>query len=457
MPYTEFYIRSGGNNRNAGSTNTDAPTVESTNGGWSTTTNIFTAASGTPFSEVAVGDWASIATDAASSATFHGRITSVNSGGASITLSATARSGTAPTTAASGMSCCVGGAWATISGAGAYLAGTSTNSSGYYPRVNFTGTLTYAAAQTISTIGPVFWRGYGSSPGDGTHATVDGGTSGTSYVLLTVTGQQHFFEDIIFKNNGSTGSSALVTANASTGRNAFKRCSVSNARGHGFRVQAGNTIFIECEAFGCNTSNTAATGGFRFEAACTAIRCFSYGHTTANSSGFSININCCTLQGCIIAGCSGSSGGGLAISSVATVILDQCTFYNNRVAVLNNSGSFFAQLFGSSCHFESNTTACVDGTHTIFNGELRNCSFFGNGAKITANAAKVVEVDSIDLSSSGMLDPANGNFTPRRLELLNAGRGSLLETGSTYSSAPVSYPTIGAIQPPRVARLVVVP
>lgn len=457
MPFAEFYIRSGGSNLNAGSTNTDSATVTSTNGGWSTVTNIFTAASGTPFSGVSVGEWASIATDAASSATFHGRITSVNSGGASITLSATARSGTAPTTAASGMSCRVGGAWADLNGPGAYIAGTSTNSSGHYPRVNWTGTLTVAAAQTISTIGPVFWSGYGSTPGDEVLSTLDGGTSGTSYVLLTVSGQQHFFENIVFKNNGATGSSALVTISGSTGRNMLRRCSASASRGHGFRCTNGVTVFIECEAYGCNQSNTATTGGFRFEVATTAVRCIAYGQTTANSSGFSVAAQAITLRDCIIAGNTGSSGAGIAISSVATILLENCTFYANRVGVLNNSGNFFAQLYGNNCHFEGNTTSCVDATHTIFNGVLTNCSFFNNGAKITANANKVVEVGSINLSSSGMLDPANGNFTPTRLEMLNSGVGSFLETGSTYSAITPSYPAIGAIQPARSSRLVVVP
>jgi hypothetical protein len=57
-----------GSNLNSGSTNADGAAATSTNGDWgNATANRFTAASGTPFSAVSIGDWASVYLDAASS------------------------------------------------------------------------------------------------------------------------------------------------------------------------------------------------------------------------------------------------------------------------------------------------------------------------------------------------------------------------------------------------------
>lgn len=451
MAYTEFYIRTTGNACNAGSTNTDAATVTSTNGGWSTTTNIFTAASGTPFSDVNVGDWASITTDAATSTSFNARITAVNGGGASITLSTTAKSGTAPTTLASGMTCRVGGAWATIGGVGAWFVGTSTNANGDFPRINLSGTYTYSAAQTISSAGTgiVTWEGYTSSPGDGGVAIINGGTSGASYNVINLSGQNHAFRNLWCKNNGATGNVQWFQINNSSGRNVFHRVTVSNCRGNAFRVQAGNNVFVECEAFSFNAGNVAGGAGFNIAGASALVRCWSYSSSTSNSSGFNIAASGVSLHSCIAWNNTGSSGGGVTMSVQGSFNIQNCVFYANRIGVIISNSSLPANGIIENCIFENNTTWAIQGAHKGQMGLVNNCAYYNNGGGAhldTTNSVKWIEMGGIDLAASSLSDPANGDFTPTRTEVLGAGRGNFLKNGSS-SSTPLSYPDIGAINP----------
>lgn len=451
MAYTEFYIRTTGDNRNAGSTNTDAAAVTSTNGNWSTTTNIFAAASGTPFSGVSVGDWASIFTDAASSSTYHARVTAVNSGGASVTLSATAKSGTAPTTAATGISCRIGGAWATMGGPGAFIDSTSTNSNGDLPRINMTGTHTYSSSQTISSIATVMvtWEGYTSSPGDGGYATIDGGTSGASYIVISLTGNQHFFKNFWWKNNGSSGTTQWLNVNAGTSRCYFYRITCSNCRGAAFRVSNGNCMFLECEAFSFNAGNGGNGAGFSLALAGTCVRCTAYGGTNVNSSGFNNNGGVgVSFVDCIAWGNTGSSGGGLVVSARSTTMVQNCTFYGNSYGINVNNAGLGAITVVENCHFESNTTWAVSGSHNLQTGFLNNNSYYNNGGAghtNTTNATRWVESGGIDISSSGLKDPANGDFTPIRVEMLGKGVGSYLNRGG-LTSTPLTYPSIGAVE-----------
>lgn len=451
MAYTEFYIRPTGNARNAGSTNTDAATVTSTNGGWSTTTNVFTAASGTPFSGVNVGDWASITTDAATATTFNARVTSVDGGGSTITLSATAKSGTPPTTAASGMSCRIGGAWATIGGVGAWFVGTSTNSNGDFPRINLSGTHTYSSAQTISSAGTgnLTWEGFTSSPGDGGFATINGGTTGASYNVINLTGQNHTFRNLWCKNNGATGNVQWFQINNTSGRNVFHRVTVSDCRGNAFRVQAGNNVFLECEAFNFNTGNVAGGSGFNIAGASALVRCWAYSSSTSNSSGYNIAASGVVLHSCIAWNNTGSSGGGVTMSAQGSFLIENCVFYANRIGVIISNSSLAAYGIIENSIFENNTTWAIQGAHSRQMGLVYNCAYYNNGGNAhldTTNNIKWIEIGGIDLAASTLTDPSNGDFTPNRTDVLGAGRGNFTKNGSS-SSTPLSYPNIGAISP----------
>lgn len=272
MAWSEFYIQSGGSNMNSGTSNSATATVTQTNGNWSTATNIFAAASGTPFSGVVAGDWASIYVDGTTSgAVYIARVSTVNSGGASITLETTNKLGTAPATAATGISCKVGGAWAD-----------------YEPMINSTLTATIATTMSIRlnvkagtytsavNTGGVslkfapgagtyrFWmRGYTTTPGDLDNDKTTVLVPGTNIPKLTLTG------NIAFLNLTSNGwwSYFAVTnnSNAATVQGSFDtavcyRCyfeclSTSNAACYSL-ASTGN-VFVRCHFKATTTANGA--------------------------------------------------------------------------------------------------------------------------------------------------------------------------------------------------------
>jgi hypothetical protein len=176
MSYTEFYMNASGNNMNAGSTSSDAggsdsPSATSTNGSWNSSTNVFTAASGTPFSGVSAGEWASIATDGATNGAAHvAQVSSVGGGGASLTLSSTNKFGNGSSTSATGRTCRVGGAWADLKGMAQTMPAGTTAPLSMRVNVKFG---TFAHTTTSITIGMsgtgskrIVFRGYTSTPGD---------------------------------------------------------------------------------------------------------------------------------------------------------------------------------------------------------------------------------------------------------------------------------------------------
>ena len=169
MAFTEFYVQSTGSNLNAGSTTDDAAAVTVTNASWDVTADTYIGLTGTEFAAVNVGDWASIYLDAATVAVYIAQVTAVGALGVSITLSTTAKYGTKPASGATGRSCKVGGAHASLTpwnstGLGASTVPAST-------RVNVKqATYTRTATDTVSmvgiTTGPLWFRGYNTTVGD---------------------------------------------------------------------------------------------------------------------------------------------------------------------------------------------------------------------------------------------------------------------------------------------------
>jgi hypothetical protein len=195
MAWQDFYIQQTGSDLNAGSDLNNAPSVSEQTGtitAGSTGQTVFTAQTGTPFSGVSVGQWASLYNGGDTAAKFVGQVLSVGGSGASITISNDKQTGTALTclgkgdttttsvsTAANGARCRVGGAWASLNVlltgnamALPYLATTGTSSLSL--RVNIkTGGSSYTASgsqnpffPTGAAAKPVFWRGYYTTPGD---------------------------------------------------------------------------------------------------------------------------------------------------------------------------------------------------------------------------------------------------------------------------------------------------
>lgn len=443
--YTEFYCNSSGADINAGSS-TGAALVTSTNGDWgNAAANRFTAAAGTPFSGVSVGDWASVYNDGATQAVYIARVTAVNGGGASIDLSSTAIGGVAPVSGASGKSCTVNGAWLTPTPA-ILAKSTMTNTTGNPPRVNFKGTFNVTAVTAFVQPG-VTYQGYTTTAGDGGRATVDGGVAGASFVLFSFSSAAigAVLRDMIFQNNGASTANAGLTFAAD--RILVERVTVTAVRGGGFSSST-VVVFRECEAYACNQSNTATTGGFVATGGCIYIRCYSHDNTGSNSNGF-VGSNaaftlyyieciadtntlygffCNTRNGCVLQNCISYGNGGDGIrftnaSAVLTGIAENC--------ILVKNGGYGINIV--------ETTSVIMLRKNGYGGATGSNN---NSSGQTNAGINAQEEGAISFSGSPFNDAANADFTLTDAAAKATGRGSFtLNTGTA-----LSYRDLGAVQ-----------
>lgn len=464
MTFSEFYCNaSTGVNINAGST-TGAAVVTSTNGDWgNAAANRFTASAGTPFSGVSVGDFASVYLDGATTAVYIARVTAVNGGGASIDLSSTAKSGTAPSTGASGRSCTVGGAWKGPNGTEAFPFGFveagMTNSAGDQPRVNFKNNATYSitAAMTHGNIGPVRFQGYTSSVGDGGLAKIDGGASGASYTLLNLSsGGMNQLCDFECTRNGATGTTGALIAIAT---NVLRRVVVHDVRGAGFFMSGSPAMLIECEAYNCNQGSAANTGAFHFPSGSTVIqliRCIAHDNTTGTTDGFRFTSSAAGLVNMI--GCISDTNSGrgaiITLTSGCRAVIGNCDFYNNTSDGLTidvttaTTGNAILNIENSN--FVKNGGYGIQGTSSGRKlGMVQNCGFGGGGSANTSGSTATLDqmeiAGSVNYTGHPWNDPANGDFRITDASSKSAGRGAFTQTASSYTGT-VGYPDIGSAQ-----------
>lgn len=461
MPFTEFYCNAAtGAQINAGDLTANG-VVTSTNGDWgNAAANRFTAAAGTPFSGVSVGDFASVYLDGATVAVYIGRVTAVNAGGASLDISATAKMGTAPSTGATGRSCTTGGAWKGPNAADGFpftLIGlTLTNAAADQPRVNMKNGTTYAITAAITTTanGPWTIEGYTTTVGDGGRFILDGTSAGASFVLFTNASDNTRIVGGIFQNNGASGSANGVLANG--GRQHWLNCVFNSVRGNGLSTTTtGFNVFEGCEAYACNQSNTAAFAGFNAGIANTRyIRCIAHDNTGSNTSGFFTNVTYVSFDHCI-ADTNGLYGFSVSTAPI-TVWFYSCDAYANVNDGIRLANTAAMMCVIENCNFIGNGTGGtgygINGSGAAMRtGMVRNCGF---GAGTAANTTGTVnslkgmtESGSVTYASNvtPWVDPANGDFRINLAAAKNAGYGVFTETASSYSGA-VGFPDIGAAQ-----------
>ncbi len=467
MAFTEFYCdASTGANINAGDKTANG-VVTSTNGGWSTVTNIFTATGGTPFSGVTVGDFAALYADATTPAVYIARVTAVGGGGLTLTLSATAKSGTAPVTAATGISCTTGGAWKGPNAADGFpinfVSGSMTDSAGDRPRVNMKNNATYSITAAISIVNAVVswarYQGYTSTVADGGKAIIDGGTTGASYNLLLTsnTGPGYEFIDFIFQNNGATGLADGVVSGVAGGsvRQRFVHCVFHDIMGNGYINTAAGTGFTleECEFYLCNKSNTVTTGAAKLLTGTMVIRCIFHDNAGTNGNGI-VTAGIISVVDCVF---DTNGGRGVLLTAGGSNNFIGCDFYNNGsdgVGCAASMGGGAGNYIFENCNFVKNGGWGVNIIGTGgFNATLRNCGF-GSGTQVntsgTVAAISTGNVDNIGpvTYASGVtpwVDPANGDFRINLAAAKGAGRGAFTETQASYAGT-IGYPDIGAAQ-----------
>lgn len=449
--FTNFCARASGSNLNAG-TRTGDTTVPGTSasltyasGTWANATRVFTVASGNPSSDgVAVDDYAAIDTGG-SAAVMIGRVSARTS--TTITISSTFY-GTNPANGTYTLR--IGGAWAGPSAGSSFPFGLSTmtnlaNSAGNRVRVNLMNDQTYSmtSSLTVGSNNAHYLQGFSSSYGDGGRATVDGGTSGSSYALLTVGAGSNpmVIADLIFSDNGATGIADGTSVAVSV---LFLRCVFRNMRGVGMSTSStGAAVCVECEAYANNESNTAAYGGF-WLAQGLCLNCISHDNTGSNSSGFVFNpaspgsVHC---VGCI-ADTNGGHGFRMSSSSYPCTAI-QCDAYNNGGDGYFGNG---APNLLYNCNTVKNTGAGVSNSSTLGPTYCFNCGFgAGTQANGSTTSGQVVEVGSVTYpaNQTPWADPANGDFRIILAQAIGAGRGQFTQVASSYAGA-LGYPDIGA-------------
>lgn len=460
MACTEFYCNaSTGSNMNGGSDENTSPSYSATNGGWNSGTGVFTPTSGDPSASVTVGQFASVFTDGATTPVFIGRVTAVNS--TTVTVSTTVMSGTVPTTAASGISINVGGVWKGPNAADGFpfnlINRTAINSSNDAVRVNLKNNATYNITAQITrssalTSGVMF-QGYTSTPGDEGKCIIDGGTSGASYVLLDIESSRTMIADIIFQNNGATGSADGIDLDGS-GILAL-RCIVRNVRGEGFNCAACNCI--SCEATGCNQSNASSGAGFK-GGSMQLFNCISHNNTGSNTSGFIFS--------------SGSAVGGQAFNCIAafngqygyqvqnrasTRFIFNCDSYANVSDGMRvTAGTNGSTIFIINCNLIKNGTGGtgygINRTDSIGDnifyldtnaygaGTMANASGTTNGFKGLFDLNEVTYANNV----TPWVDPDNGDFRISLTAAKNTGLLTITQDGSFAGT--LAYPDIGAAQ-----------
>lgn len=404
--WSEFYSQTTGDNLNAGSTTNDAAVYTFASGNWTNSSGIFFL-SGADLSGVTVGMWASVYTNGNTQTFFVGRVTAVDDTGDTITASLTAKSGTAPANDVGGMTCKVGGAWkgpnAAVGFPFDFVSGSMTNSGWASPRVNMKVGTNSITANIIDSnnSGPVQFEGYTSTPGDGGVATIDGGTAGASYILLTMSGKNRVYKNIIFQNNGATGSASGVLGSGT--ENALIRCVIHNIRGNGVEYTAVNHVY-GCEAYFCNQNNSTSKGGFNLTSSgIMASDCISHHNTNANCAGFQLDggIN---LVNCIAA--NNGASGVRATADVTQTMYGLASYGNGNagIEISGNAGSITDPMLVNilHCAIVSNSGAGIR-MNNVANARYLNGRFtgiaFGSGTQTNA-AGNFLSSDGVSQDGS---------------------------------------------------------
>lgn len=452
MAFFEHYTNAAtGDNTNGGSSE-GAPVFSLTNGDWNATTGVFTA-TGSDLSAIMAGMSGSIMLDGATVGVFVSRVLSVDDTADTITFSLTAKSGTAPTTGATGRTVKVGGAWKGPNGAVDFpfdfVESTLTNAAGNSPRINYKNNATYGITATMAAdkSNIITHRGYSAAVGDGGQAIFDGGNPGTSFVLLSVTGADLVFEDFIFRNNGTSGSANGVSASGNL-RPIFRRIVAHGIRGSGIAgPTSGSGIILESEAYDCNKSNSGTLAGITGFA--WIVRCFSHDNLGNINAGFFSNNAFTSYIGCIAAR-NGRWGIDLTPAGNEHFVVMHCDLYANVGNGLNISTSADATFIVENNNFVKNGGYgwLISGSPTGF---IHN-NGYGSGTQAntsgqSSGSGAFEEIGSVTYPAdvTPWVDPANGDFRVSLPQAKGQGRGQYTQTAAGYAGT-VGYPDIGSAQ-----------
>lgn len=458
MAFSEFYCNAAtGNNLNAGDTESDTPVLSVRDMNWDGT-SVFTVSAGTDLTPVTAGMFASVfdsSGDDPAVAVYIARVTAVDNGAHTVTLSTTAYSGTAPTSNASARGLIVGGVWlgpnAAVGFPLSFVTNVLTNAGGDAPRVNLKAGTAYAITTgiTMANAGPIQVQGYGSTVGDLGRFTL---SSSSAINIITLNAGYLVFADCLVISTASTGTGVGVLVAGSGDNSLVLRVASSGNRAHGFAssgpATAGPAVYVECEAYG-NTAGNPVYAGFRLDGTSDiAIRCISHDNTYR---GFYMAQWGAVLIGCI-ADSNGSDGFCCEVASAGKYTFLGCDAYNNTADGLQLDMSGHGTIVVQNSSFVKNGGYGINGSGAgIRIGVVTNCGFGAgtqaNTSGTTTGLKSMVESGSVTYPDNvtPWVDPANGDFRINLAQAKGAGRGSFTQTAASYAGT-VGYPDIGAAQ-----------
>lgn len=456
MAFHHFFARSGGSNLNSGSrTGSTTPPGTSPDlsyllGTYVQATGIFTLASGNPVSDgLAVDDYVSIYATGATETGFISRVTARDA--VTVTVNTTGILGTNPTDGVGNRNVRVGGAWQGPNGAVAFPFGVMRShfTSNEYTQVNFCTDQTYSitAAMTQNINGVIVFRGYTSTVGDGGRAIFDGGPTGTSFVLLTLSSSDHDLRDLIFRNNGDTGSANGVLLSGSRLR--AYNCVFNTFRGNGLASSGSDNWVEKCEAYSCNASQTLDNAGFAFTGNGTCIRCISHHNSATNTHGYRMNTN----SGPHFIDCIAYLNASHGFSVNGQVVrMSNCDSYRNTGSGMLITSSLHNWI--QNCNFLRNGGWGINKSAIAGDGFVTNCGF-GSGSTMhntsgtIQNGSNLDQINSVTYPTdvSPWKSPDTGDFRIVLRQAINAGIGDFCQTytGATWTGS-VGYPDIGSNQ-----------
>lgn len=470
--HTEFVVQPTGSYVNAGSDTNDAAELTFTGGNWVAGTGVFTAA-GADLSGVTAGEWASVYPDGAAIAVFVGRITAVDDGADTITVSLSAKSGTAPTDGTGDRSIKVGGAWKGFDGAIGFPAGfiqaTATNVGGLPVRVNirdglynvFTNSGSIAIAD--SQVGPITWEGFSETFGDGGNPMIAGtnGSAGVVFKLVVASGAAKAWVGITFLGNfngtptgGDANGNFMVE---STGQNPrWYRCTFTGAWRMGFQASGTSdksaVVAEECLAYGNNADDASDFAGFGTTEEATFLRCVSVLNLGGDSLGFYFNSASGEPSQMIECISAFNGNSGVKVAGTSPVTIYRSTIHGNGADGIFTTATALGQLTIVGNIISSNASYGVE-SNVLLNGapiSIRNNAFWANATGTTNNINASHISGSIILTGDPFTDAANGDFSPNDTagagaSVRGAGIGTFLTTPA-FSSTTVSHRDIGAAQ-----------
>jgi hypothetical protein len=418
MAFTEFYVNAAavGNNTNAG--DSPLPVILRTSGGnWVAATGVYTLVGmDTTGVGIVVGMMASVHADGASLTGFVGRITAFDL--TTVTVSLTAKAGTAPVDGTANRTLAIGGPWKGPNGAVGFPFGfmvqALNDGVNLIPRVNFKNNAQYttssAVSHAITDNGPVIWQGYATTPGDGGRAGWGTSIGAGSYILLTMGGantRRQWLEDFEFYANGTTGTATGVSFQGVDG--GARNVTVQQSRGIGLLCNGPGSTYIQCEAYVCNQSNTAGLAGITHGNNIRLIRCSSI---ASNKDGFSTGTG--ASQNSILMNCMSWANAGSGYSFKAptatagsSLVLRHCDSYGN-----DGDGFTFDAItaggvvFLENCNFIFNDGWGIRQLDALYHTlVMQNCGF---GAGTMANALGNM---SFSATANMLLEDGTINYT----------------------------------------------